>query len=48
MSTHKMALLAFKISDRFHLVWGLLILIAGILIFGLKPIAELAFLPLSR
>ena len=46
MSDHKMALLALKISDRYHLVWGLLCLIAGILIFGLKPIAELAFLAL--
>jgi len=46
MSDHKMALLALKISDRYHLVWGLLCLIAGILIFGLKLIAELAFLAL--
>ncbi len=44
MSDRKLALLALKISDRYHLVWGLLCLIAGILIFGLKPIAELAFL----
>ena len=44
MSDHKMALLALKISDRYHLVWGLLCLIAGILIFVLKPAAELAFL----
>ena len=44
MSDHKMALLALKISDRYHQVWGLLCLIAGILIFGLKPEAELAFL----
>ena len=44
MSDHKMALLALKISDRYHQFWGLLCLIAGILIFGLKPEAELAFL----
>ena len=47
MSDHKMALLALKISDRYHLVWGLLCLIASILIFGLRPMAELAFLLLS-
>ena len=44
MSNQKMALLALKIPDRSHLVWLLLCLIAGILIFGLKPGAELAFL----
>ena len=44
MSDHKMALLALKISDRYHLVWGLLCLIAGVLIFVLKPAAEMGFL----
>ena len=44
MSDRKLALLALKISDRYHLVWGLLCLIAGILIFGLKPTGNLVFL----
>jgi|GEM_PF-805578 len=44
MPNSKMALLALKISDRYHLVWGLLCLIAGILIFGLKPTGNLVFL----
>ena len=48
MSDHKMALLALKISDRYHLVWGLLCLIVGVLIFVLKPAAELGFLAMFR
>ena len=48
MSDHKMALLALKISDRYHQFWGLLCLIAGVLIFVLKPAAELGFLAMFQ